>query len=75
MSVESLKASGTVAVQVEGGTDLPVRVALIAYTAGANLSSATWTVSGGKSNTRVEVNAAAKTIDLVTPKGTMMVVR
>ena len=75
MSVESLKTSGTVAVRVEGGTDLPVRVSLIAYTAGNNLSSATWTVSGGKNNTRIEVNAAARTIDLVTPKGTMVVVR
>jgi len=75
LSVESLKGSGNVSVRIEGGDNLPVRVPIIAYTSGEDLASITWAVSGGKNNTRVEVNSETGTIDLVTPKGTMVFVR
>ena len=75
LSIESLKTSGTVLIQVVGGNDLPVRASVLAYTSGDNLGTTVWTVSGGRNNTHVEVNAATRTIDLVTPKGTMVFVR
>jgi len=75
LSVTSLKTSGTAIMEVEGGCELPARVSVISYSSGDNLGHTVWTVSGGKTHTRVEVNVAAQTIDLVTPKGTMLSLR
>jgi len=74
LSVATLKTAGFATLRIAGGDDLPVRASVIAYTSGTGLDATVWTVTGGKRNTRVEINATAKTIDVVTPKGTLVLI-
>lgn len=75
LTVASLKTGAAATLVISGGNDLPARVSFLGYTSGTNLSATDWTVVGGKTNTRVEANAATQTLDLVTPRGTMVLVR
>ena len=72
LSVGTLKTAGTATLHVEGGDALPVRVSVIAFTEGEGLEATVWTVTGGKTNTRVEVNETKKTLDLVSSRGTLI---
>ena len=73
--VNTLKTAAGATLNVVGGTVLPVRVPFISYAAGEGLDSTVWTVVGGKMNSRVEINSAKHTVDLVTPMGTLLRVR
>jgi hypothetical protein len=75
LKVDTLKTAATAVLEVAGGDDLPVRAHVIAYSSGEGLAGTVWTVRGGKANSRVEVNSALRTIDLVTPRGTAILVR
>jgi len=75
LTVASLKTAGSATLEVVGGADLPVRVPVVRYQSGEGLEGTVWTVTGGAHNSRVEINAAAKTLDLVTAKGTAIFVR
>ena len=73
--VGTLKTAASATLNVIGGSGLPARVAVISYEAGDGLGATIWTVIGGKSNTRVEINSTKHTVDLVTPRGTLISVR
>ena len=73
--VDTLKTAGTATLDVVGGTPLPARAQIVSYQVGQGLSGTVWTVIGAERGSRVEINAATKTIDLVTPKGLMIQVR
>jgi hypothetical protein len=75
LSVESLKTAGTATLEIVGGNDLPERISFLAYTVGGGLDATVWTVVGGKANSTVEVNAVAHTLDLVTRKGTLILLK
>jgi hypothetical protein len=73
--VDTLRTAGAATLRVEGSGALPVRVPVVSYASGEGLGGTVWTVVGGKANSRVEVNAARQTLDLVTPKGSLVCVR
>ena len=75
LSVGTLRAGAAARFEVSGGSDLPARVHVISFSAGEGLDSTAWTVAGGKWNTRVEVDSAGGTLDLVTPRGSLITVR
>lgn len=75
LPVSALKTAATATLQVAGGTTLPERVALLSYTSVTQTATTVWTVLGAKPNSHVVINTTAKTIDLITPRGTMLLVR
>lgn len=75
LAVGALKTSATATLEVVGGDTLPVRVPVISYLSGEGLDGTAWTVIGGKLNTRVEINRSDRTVDLVTPRGTLISVK
>lgn len=75
LTVNTLTASGTVAIQVSGGQNLLARAPVIVYSEGNGLETTTWLVVGGKANSKVEINTTSMTVDLVTPMGTRIIIR
>lgn len=75
LPVSALKTTATATLQVVGGSALPERVAVLSYTSVTQAAATVWTVLGAKPNSHVVINTAAKTIDIVTPRGTMLLIR
>ncbi|MFA7052129.1 MAG: LamG-like jellyroll fold domain-containing protein [Kiritimatiellia bacterium] len=75
LAVGTLKTSAAATLEVVGGDTLPVRVPVISYSSCEGLEGTAWTVVGCKPNTRVEINSSDRTVDLVTPQGTLISVK
>ena len=75
LAVGTLKTANAATLEVGGGAELPVRVHLVSYQDGENLANTVWTVRGASSHVRVVVNAATKTLDLVTHRGTVILIQ
>lgn len=75
MEVDQLEVDGGVVVRVTGGGELPSRVNLIEFNDYVSGEFAEWSVEGALPSSRVVIDMERGRVDLVTPSGTLMIIK